>query len=107
MKKCTECPKYAVCKVLCVEAETYANQDYVRQSEISTDRIEYLRMDKIKLLIEWQSSSRAIDLTKREREILILLGKGLSRKDVCELLDITNKNLNFYVCMLSKKAKKL
>jgi DNA-binding NarL/FixJ family response regulator len=44
-------------------------------------------------------------LTKREKEILTLSGKGMSRSDICKLLDITRENLRFYIKTLNRKFK--
>lgn len=35
MALCDDCPKRSICNTLCPEAEVYANQDYVEQSELT------------------------------------------------------------------------
>ena len=64
------------------------NQDYVRQKEIPLAK---LRSKDLPVQIS------NTHLTKREKQILTLLGQGLSRSEVCELLDITRLQLRVYL----------
>ena len=42
-------------------------------------------------------------LTEREKEILTLLGKGLSRADVCEVLGMSRNTFRWHYHNLKKK----
>lgn len=96
MKKCTECPKYAVCNVLCSSAELYVRQDEVRGKEIL---IGLPRYQDVEILL-----SSNTYLTKTEREILTLLGRGLTRGDICQVLEISRGVLRWHIYNIKKKS---
>jgi DNA-binding CsgD family transcriptional regulator len=44
-----------------------------------------------------------IYLTKMESEIITLWGRGLNRRDICEVLNISRENLRYKIHMIKKK----
>lgn len=92
---CKKCPNKKTCLSLCQEAEEYANQDEVIRREALVG---------LPKLIEFPDLVSNTPLTKREREILTLLGRGLSRRDVCNVLNITRENLRDIIRRLRKKT---
>ena len=93
---CQECTKRTDCTELCEEAEGYVNQDYQNQVELTVG---------LKPEGEFPVGS-SVYLTDTERAVLTLLGKGLTRADVCQVLDITRGALRFHLSNLRKKARK-
>ena len=93
--------------MLCAEAEAYVNQDYIPQREITTDRVDFLKAEIIKCLVEWQGSSLGVFMTKREKQIVRLLAKGLNRRDICELLEINENNYDIVIHRLKVKVTKM
>ena len=92
---CQDCDKRDRCTELCKEAEEYANQDYVCQKELT------IGLPKLKEPLELFSN---VYLTKREKEIVTLLGRGLNRADVCQVLNITRSALRINIYRLRKKC---
>ena len=101
MKLCQDCPKRYECLELCTEAELYVDQDHIGRDELPMED-----MDDVDCLADWPDLIKTVHLTKREKEILTLLGRGLNRKDVCELLDITRGTLRWHVSQIKKKWAK-
>ena len=95
---CQECPKKSECVELCVEAELYVAQDHVGRDELPTEDVD--------CIIDWPEPIKNIHLTPREMEIVTLLGRGLSRGDICELLDITRNHLRTHINRMYKKSIK-
>ena len=93
---CDDCPDRETCTKLCEAAETYVDQDQVPQRELTLPTVRYGA---------WPDIS-SVYLTPREREILTLLGRGLTRADVCQVLEITSNLLRWYVHKLRQKAQK-
>ncbi len=91
---CQDCPKKVSCSNSCPELESHLKQIEVRQRE---KLIGLPRYGKLPELIS------NIPLTKRERQILTLLGQGLSRKDICQLLEINRHLLRMHILNLKKK----
>jgi len=77
-----------------LDIEEYANQDYVSQREITIGIPQPRKFEP----------NPSIYLTKMEREIITLLGKGLTRADVCQVLDISRHALRSHLCRLKKKS---
>jgi DNA-binding NarL/FixJ family response regulator len=94
---CQDCPKKDLCVSLCPEAELIANQDEVKQHDSLLGLLPPKPFPKLK---------EKTYLTKREREIVTLLGMGLSREDVCKVLEITRVNLRNHLCRIKKKHQK-
>ena len=95
MKKCFECANRENCQELCDDAEAYANQDHVKPKELP------IGLPRYKALIVLGSN---VYLTRREREILTLLGRGLGRADVCQVLRIKRNVLRWHIHNLRKKT---
>lgn len=92
--ECFRCPKRDKCTTLCSEAEAIVDQDHVQQREMLLGDTKY--SIGIKLLSN-------IYLTQRERAVVTLLGQGLDRRDVCELLEITRHNLRNILLRIRQK----
>jgi len=93
---CQECSKKSECVELCTEAELYVDQDSVSLREKTLSDPEFSEP------IQWPSNTH---LTPREIEILTLLGRGLNRADVCQVLGISRHNLRECIRRLRKIAK--
>lgn len=102
---CNQCAKRETCVELCEAAEKYASQDYVARREEETrvaDMSNYSNED----LEDLKSSLKSnVHLTPMEKKILSLLGQGLTRKDIRQLLEITRKALDWHIHNLRKKAQ--
>ena len=92
---CQECSEKPTCTELCPEAEAYVNQDHVSQRELT---IGLPRQGKLPDLVS------NTHLTKKEKEIVTLLGKGLNRSDICQVLDISRVALRNSIKRMRKKA---
>ena len=97
---CNTCLKRSTCDSICPELELHLKEIEVSQRELPIP-VTYRHRD-----IEWPSSP-SIKMTRREREIVTLLGKGLSRAEVCEVLNITRGNLRRFLTILNKKRGKM
>ncbi len=93
---CQDCSKKPTCTELCPEAEAYVGQDHISQRELT---IGLPRQGELPDLVS------NTHLTKREKEILALLGRGLNRQDICQLLSISRKNLRVCLTKLRKKQR--
>ena len=94
---CAECEKREYCSELCPEAELYVKQDTVPQREQPTGFPGFKKLPELKANTH---------LTRMEKEILTLLGRGLRRSDVCQLLNITPLNLRVHLAHAKKKYLK-
>ena len=94
---CKTCDKREYCSDLCPEAELYVKQDNVKQREKN------IGLPRFGKLPELKSNTH---LTPREREIVTLLGKGLPRKDICQILDIVSHTLRNHIKRIKKKYLK-
>ena len=102
---CSGCTKKRTCTELCPVAEEYVNQDYVPKAH-DEDPCDQIGMDTTMVDYNWFNSiASSVHLTRRERQILRLLGLGLSRQDICYLLEISPHNLEQLIHLLKKKAK--
>ena len=91
---CLECSRRSVCRSLCADAERYARQDHVGRDELPLGLVRHGSFP----------NGSSLYLTDREREILIMLGRGLDRSDICELLNITRPNLRKIIERVRRKA---
>lgn len=91
---CQDCPKKEICYELCKEAEEHVRQDEVYQREKTIGLPSHGDFPEL---------TSNIPLTKREKQILTLLGQKLPRKDICQLLNISRGNLRWYLNKLKKK----
>ena len=80
---------------LCKTAEEYVNRDYVGQKEKLIGKVQY--GDFLKTISN-------VYLTKREKEIVTLFGKGLDRTDLCQVLNISRNALRINIYRLRKKC---
>ena len=69
--------------------------DYVAQREITVGTPEPY---------PWPEQVEPVWLTPREREIVMLLGRGLNRRDICEVLKITSNSLRVHIFRMRKKS---
>lgn len=91
---CRECKRRNVCRELCPDAERYARQDHVGRDELPLGLVRRGSFP----------AGSSLYLTGREREILIMLGRGLDRADICELLNISRPNLRKIIERVRRKA---
>lgn len=92
---CQDCLNRNSCSILCPEAEAYASQDYVGLRELPIG---------LPMFGEFPKPISNIRLTKMEKKIVTLIGQGLSRKEVCELLKISRLALRAHLIRLRKKC---
>ena len=52
---------------------------------------------------KWPTLIQKTYLTKRERQVVRLLGRGLTGNDICEILDITRTNFDSITYRIRKK----
>jgi len=97
---CQECPKKSECVELCTEAELYVDQDHVGRDELPMED-----MGDVDCLVDWPEPLETVHLTPREKEICTLLGRGLDRNDISELLGITRETVRSHIRNLRKKAE--
>lgn len=79
---CQECPNKPLCKRLCPEAEMYVNQDnpnYHKEGDFH--------------------------FTPIEKKILRLLGRGKTREQIREALELSANTLEVHIHNLRKKAE--
>lgn len=101
---CQDCPKKSKCTKLCDEAEAYADQDHISLEEKPVADLEFSEFGD---LSEWTNKLLPkVKLSNREKETLTLLGKGLTRADVCKLLEITRENLRDIIRRLRLKLSR-
>ena len=83
---------------MCQKIEEYVSMDYVGLKELIMDaqEIDKYKFDPIETINE-------VYITKTEKEILTLLGKGLSRADVCEVLGMSRNTFRWHYHNLKKK----
>jgi len=102
---CGTCKERETCTVLCDQAEDYVNQDYAPKAH-EEDACDPLGMDTTMPDDNWfENIASNVHLTKREKQILRLLGLGLTRKDICYVLEISAHDLEQLIYLLRKKAK--
>jgi len=90
---CSQCVKRSTCTKLCKEALRYVNQDYMCQKHLPIGSPEPRRFE----------ISESIYLTSREKEIITLLGRGLSRAETSQILVISRDSLRRHICNIRKK----
>lgn len=89
---CQECPQKNLCSSLCPEAELYAKQVEVPQKEKTIGLVRYGKFpDPMK------------KLSKREKQIVTLLANGRTRKEICQLLEISTQNLRMIISRANHK----
>jgi len=96
---CETCEKREYCSELCPEAELFVKQDSVHRLE---EPVGLLPVKKFAI----PPLKKTTHLTPREKEIVTLLGKGLPRQDICQLLDIASYTLRNHIKRIKKKYLK-
>lgn len=96
---CLNCPLYSSCTALCNEAESYVNQDYIKQIDLLIGKVE-------------MSSTCLINVTKN-KEILIIEEYFFNRKkhkEIAEMIDVSRpyvtKTIKKYKAILRKNLEK-
>lgn len=92
---CQDCPNRSSCLKLCKKAKDYVGQNHVVLRELPIG----LPMYGENL---WLISN--IPMTKMEKKIVSLIGQGLIRKEVCEILQISRLALRAHLIRLRKKC---
>ena len=95
---CQECTKRDLCAVLCPEAELYVRQDHVGRDELPVG---------LPRPRKWPEFVEHTHLTKREKQIVTLLGQGLERVEICEILEITRENCRKIIQRLREKCHEI
>ena len=93
-KSCNDCKDRDTCLELCPEIEKIASQDYLGSNELPIGLPRHGT---------WPDMVEQTYLTTREREIVTLLGKGLLREDISELLDMSRVTLRKHMSRIRKK----
>lgn len=96
---CQNCPpeQKQACKAICPEVEEHLKKEVeVPQRELTIG----LPVPK-----PWPDLISNTYLTDREREIVTLLGKGISRHDICQLLNIKRVDLRMHLTRIKKKCQ--
>ena len=94
---CSNCPSRWFCKELCDSAKLYVGQDYVYRTELPIELLPPMQLPHV---------GCPTHLTPKERKILTLLGSGLSRKEICQELDIKGNTLRWHIFNIKEKYKK-
>jgi DNA-binding NarL/FixJ family response regulator len=94
---CQKCLRYNSCIKLCSEVEDYVNQDNIYQRELTLPNISYNNFSNFE-------SITPTHLSKREKQIVTLLGIGLGRKDISKLLNISRDNLRHIIGRIKNKC---
>ena len=94
---CKNCPNRQICKVLCREAELYVSQDEVRQRELLVGLPHYST--------GVMTMTRRVGLSKRERQIVVLLVEGRSYSEISQILNITRHYVRNIVSRIKAKRR--
>jgi len=95
---CQDCPDRNSCLKLCQDAEDYVDRDNVYQRELTVPDISYNNFSHFELISN-------VHLTKREREIVALLGRGLTRSEVAQMLKSNRKAVQKVIERMRKKRR--
>jgi len=101
---CTTCIKRTYCTSLCPEAEMYAGQDWVYLQELPIGDASYTNEDIVEKLQSTITSK--FRQWPRKKQVLTLLEKEVSRKVICQVLNITRENLRYIINKLNKDLTK-
>ncbi len=88
---CTDCPNRKYCNSLCPEADIYANQDWGYLQELTIGIPSFTKKDIVD--IEKEKVISSFNQLSRKKQVMALLGEGLSREEVAQVLGITRRNL--------------
>jgi len=95
---CETCENRWCCFKLCDEVEAIVNQDHVPQKSGSVEIIDSFFIEEIEVPF-----NSGIELTEREKEILTLLCRNLTRKDIAQYLNISRNAIRWHIFNLRKK----
>jgi DNA-binding NarL/FixJ family response regulator len=102
---CGTCFQRETCTTLCDEAEDYVNEEYVPQREMVVDPHV---LEQIVPNENWfDNIASNVYLTHMERQIVRLLGLGLTRADVCKVLEKKANTLDKAISRLKRKAQEM
>lgn len=107
---CEECPHRLGCTNLCEKAEKIVNQDHVKRDycTISRETMEqYSRGDEVESCDDGGdefSLIGRIHFTRREKQLITLLLRGYTRKEIAQRLNITRLCLRGIIHRLRAKA---
>lgn len=91
---CMACPHRQFCSDLCPEAELYANQDEVQQTEINVGLPRYGK---------WPEPVEKSTFTPLEQKVLRALADGKTRNEIAQLLGITRQTVRSVIRNIRKK----
>ena|GEM_PF-3365320 len=94
---CQTCPQKPFCSHLCPEAEAYVRQDH------QTAR-EFFSFPEAKYSPRSEELERLPSLSKTEWKIVTLLKKGLTRKQISEILEVSRPNLRRFLLKIKRKG---
>ena len=101
---CNTCASRNSCATICNKCENYIDQDYVELKETPLANIEFAKHGD---LSEWANNLVPnVHLTPTEKQILTLIGLGLTRDEVAQVLDITLLNVRVHLHNVKKKQEK-
>lgn len=104
---CTKCEKRKKCTTLCNKADKYASQDRVGQGDESINpKGDVSEMFANTSAKEWPELKENTHLTPTDKEVVTLLSRGLNRKDVCQVLEISRQTLRKRLSRMRKKLLK-
>ena len=108
MSICKDCPNRPMCVTLCQEAKTYANQDWISLRELTVGLTPEVRAiykaDIVK--DEYDNLVGLFSHLPRERQVVTLLENGLTRREICKVLNITKENLRNIIRRIRQKRNK-
>ena len=93
---CEKCHLKPTCKQLCDTAEKYISVEVIPQRRNTcayNDKQLYISLE----------INKPIYLTKTERQILTLLGQGLYRRDIAQILGKTRNSIRWHIHNLKIK----
>ena len=91
---CSCCTSRWFCKELCEPAKLYVGQDYVYRHELPMELLPPKALPHVE---------NPTYLTKTEQKIVTLLGQGLTRKEVCQHLEMRRVTLRNNLSRIKKK----
>lgn len=92
---CQTCVNYQFCSVLCPEAELSLKEEETAQRELPIGLPHYGRFPVL--------PSNTF-LTTTEKQITLLIGQGLNRKQVCNALEISRQSLRVHLLRMRRKV---
>jgi hypothetical protein len=120
---CQDCPKRGECIELCEQSEGFVNQDHETLKEKTVPTLHFKKKKFVSLHqnldvdVEWgwvdgefQTKvipRKPVHLTANDRRLIKYIAMGLSREEICEVMEITKKTYRQYLWRLKKKAKEL